>query len=333
MPERIEFRFDGLLADQHQMDFYEASRFQYDAARLMVKLDQFRQTGRFAQKITYQNNTRITLTAQGDGCFVIAALAPLAGQIAEVFVTTPISLMWSYVVDRIVKPATKDDLHLALENNRDLIGVYQADIAERAETNRRTLDLLENRIARGDELTLENVELRERLLAEAERRAYLEGERATLREISLEQDTKLISMAAPLIKGMGVALRSSARTLNVASAEAADRRRIMFLNRRMASEVETSVVDDEPTLILVRIVQYNRETGWGRLRIANERGLLSFNVPSDIKEELQLPLTMAMNENETYIECVFVRSTRGIKTRAIVFSIRDLDEIEAGVVL
>jgi hypothetical protein len=140
-------------------------------------------------------------------------------------------------------------------------------------------------------------------------------------------------MAAPLIKGMGVALRSSARTLNVTSTDDADRRRIMFLNRKMASEVETSVVDDQPTLILVKIVQYNRETGWGKLRIANEPGLLSFNVPSDLKEELQLPLARAMIEDQTYIECVFVRSTRGIKTRAIVFSIRDLDEIEGDAVL
>jgi len=94
----------------------------------MAKLDQVRQTGRRAQKITYQNHTRITLAAQGDGRFVIAGVAPLAGQIAEVFVTAPISLMWSYVVDRIIKPATKEDLHLALENNRDLIGVFRAEI-------------------------------------------------------------------------------------------------------------------------------------------------------------------------------------------------------------
>ena len=107
----------------------------------------------------------------------------------------------------------------------------------------------------------------------------------------------------------------------------------MFLNKKMASEVETSVVDADSTLILVKIVQYNRETGWGKLRVTNERGLLSFNMPSDLKEDLQFPLTRAMNEDQTYIECVFVRSTRGIKTRAILFAIRDLDEIEAGVVL
>lgn len=256
----------------------------------------------------------------------------MAGQIAEAFVTTPISLMWSYVVDRIVKPAGNEDLQLALENNRDLIGVYRADIAERADTNRRTLDLLENRIARGDQLTAENTELRERLMAEAERRAYLEGERATLRAISLEQDTKLVSMAAPLVKDLGVALRSSARTLNVSSTENTNRRRIMFLNRRMASEIETTAIDEQSTLILVKIVQYNRETGWGKLRIANEVGLLSYNVPSDLKTEMQLPLTQAMNEDQTYIECIFVRSPRGIKQRAIVLAIRDLDQIEAGII-
>jgi anion-transporting ArsA/GET3 family ATPase len=332
MAERFEFRFDGLLADHHQMDFYEAGRFQYDAARLMVKLDQFRRTGRFSQKITYQNNTRITLAAQGDGCFIIAALAPMAGAIAEAFVTAPIGLMWSYVVDRILKPTTNDDIRLALENNRDLIGVYRADIEEREETNRRTLDLLENRIARGDQLTAENTELRERLQTEAERRAYLEGERAALREISLEQDTKLVSMAAPLIKDMGVALRSSARTLSISADTDGNRRKLMFLNRLMASEIETALVDQESTLILVKIVQYNTETGWGKLRIENDVGLLSFNVPSDLKGELQRPLTRAMNEDQVYIECVFVRSARGIRQRAILLAMRDLDNMETGMI-
>jgi anion-transporting ArsA/GET3 family ATPase len=330
MPERIEFRFDGQLSAEHLMDFYEAGRFQYGAARLLVKLDQFRRTGRFSQKITYGNNTRITLEAQEPGSFVIGALAPLANMIAEAFVAAPVSLLWSYVVDRIVKPASDDNLREALATNREMLGVFQADIAEREDRTRRTLDLLENRIARGDDLTEENRQLHERLLAETERRAYLEGEAAMLRRISIEQDTKLVSMAAPLLRDMGVALRSSASTLRVATEQGPNRRRMLFLNRQMASEIETSLIDEESTLLLVKIVQYNTETGWGKLRMQEHEGLLSFNVPSDVKGELQRPLTAAMNEQETYIECVFVRSSRGIRQRAIVLAIRDLDEIEWG---
>jgi hypothetical protein len=50
MPETLTFHFEGALADSHRMNFYESARFQYAAARLMVKLAQFRQRGRFVKK-------------------------------------------------------------------------------------------------------------------------------------------------------------------------------------------------------------------------------------------------------------------------------------------
>lgn len=328
MPERIEFRFQGDLADRHLLDFYEAGRFQYGAARLMVKLDQFRREGRFAQKVTPRNNTRILISAQEPGSFLIATLAPLAGEIAQAFIQAPMSLMWSYVADRIFKSASDENLREALATQRELLNTFNREIADRGERDRRTMDMLEGRIERGDELTDENRQLYERLLAETERRAYLEGEREAVREISIDQDAKLISMAAPLFKDMGVALRRSASTLNIEVAEGGARRRIVFANRAMTQEIETSLLDGEPTLILVKIVQYNTETGWGKLRMEEHVGLLSFNVPSDRKGELQRLLLRGMDEENTYIECVFARSSRGILQRAIVLSIRDLDEVE-----
>jgi hypothetical protein len=132
---------------------------------------------------------------------------------------------------------------------------------------------------------------------------------------------------------MGVALRNSATKLDVSSDSEGVTRRIMYLNRQMAGEIETSRVDEQSTVILVKIVQYNRETGWGKLRLGGEAQLLSFNVPSDIKGRLLRQLLDAMNEPETYVECVFVRSTRGIRQRAIVLAIIDIGEVEAGQVI
>jgi len=54
MNEEIAFTFDGKIASQHRMDFYEAARFQYSASRLLVKLDYFRKNGEFPKKITYK---------------------------------------------------------------------------------------------------------------------------------------------------------------------------------------------------------------------------------------------------------------------------------------
>ena len=71
--------------------------------------------------------------------------------------------------------------------------------------------------------------------------------------------------------------------------------------------------------------------GFLEVPISREIGLLSFNVPSDLRGDLQFDLTRAMNEDETFIECIFVRSTRGIKQRAIILAIRDINDLEAGV--
>lgn len=328
--EEIKFSFEGALSDQHLMDFYEAGRFQYGAARLMVKLDQFRRNGRFSQKVTYTNNTRLLISSQREGSFLIATLAPLAGDIAGAFLQAPISLMWSFVADRLFKPVTDDNVREALRTQQKLIDVFEAEIAERGERDRRTLELLEDERANGRELNELNSQLYERLIAETERRAYLQGESDTLRRITPEQESKLVSMAAPLMKDMGVALRSSASTLKITSKEGSRSTTIVFANREMTQQIETEVIDDQPTLILVKIVQYNTETGWGKLRTDEHVGLLSFVVPSDRKHELQRDMLNAMDEEYSYIECIFVRTNRGFLQRSIVMSIKDIEAIERG---
>lgn len=334
MAEEIEFRFTGSLAENHSLDFYEAGRFQYGAARLMVKLDQFRRQGRFSARVTYENNTRILLKTQEDGSFIISTVVPFLQAGGDAFLQANIGLMWSYVADRLVKPASTDTIRDALATQRDLIQTFDNQIAQQGEQSRRTLDLLGDRIAAGDALTIENRRLYERLLTETQRRAQLENETAMLRRITPEQDARLMSMSAPLLKDMGVALRNSATTLQVASNDNERSRPLLFLDKRMAREIDTSVTDDQTTLILVRIIQYNIETGWGKLRTEEYQGLLSFNVPSDRKEDVQAELLEAMdragNDLDTYIECLFVRSPSGILKQAIIIAIHDLDELDGG---
>jgi hypothetical protein len=71
MSEALTFHFEGALADSHRMNFYECARFQYAAARLMVKLAQFRKQGSFKKKITNSSNFNIELVSQSNGSFNI----------------------------------------------------------------------------------------------------------------------------------------------------------------------------------------------------------------------------------------------------------------------
>lgn len=102
MSENLVFHFRGSLADEHRLNFYEAARFQYAAARLAVKLAQFRSTGRFSQKITNNSNKDILLTTSKDGSFDISILIPLLPVAQEIFVNVPVSHLMSYVFERMI---------------------------------------------------------------------------------------------------------------------------------------------------------------------------------------------------------------------------------------
>lgn len=332
MAEEIDFSFRGKLADKHSLDFYEAGRFQYGAARLMVKMDRFRRTGSFPARITSDENTKIVLKTQQDGSFLITTLVPFLQAGGGQFLETSLSTLWSYVADRVFQKSDTDSIRLALENERRLIATFDRQMANQANQNERTLELLSDRIAAGDQLAATTFNLYERLIAEKERSVRLEGEAAQLRRISPEQDAKLISMAAPLLKDMGVTLRSSATSLTISANDNENRTPIVYINKQMADAVDTTKIDDRSTLILVRIVQYNVETGWGKLRTDEADGLLSFNVPSDRKADVQAELLEALdrggNRLDTYVECLLVKSTAGLLQRMIILSVRDLDELE-----
>jgi hypothetical protein len=334
MAEKIDFTFKGKLADRHALDFYEAGRFQYGASRLMVKLDQFRRTGRFSSRITYDNNTRILLETQEDGSFIISTLVPFLQAGGGDFISANLGTLWSYVADRVLGKTSTDDIRTALETQQQMLRVFDGQIANQANQNQQTLDMLKDRIAAGDQMTAQNTALYERLLAEKERSFRLQAEAGQLRKITSEQDAQLVSMAAPLLKDMGVATRNSAKTLTIAANDDGGSRPIVFIDRKIAAEVDTSRVDDAAILILVRIVQYNVETGWGKLRTDEYAGLLSFNVPSDKKADVQAELIEALdrggNQLDTYVEALFVRSPAGILKRMIVLAVHDIDDVEQG---
>lgn len=90
----LQFHFTGRIADRNMMDFYESARFQYAAARLSVKLDQFRRTGRFSKRITAESRTNIDLHAFSPGSFNlnISANDEESGFLGNL----PLDVLWSF---------------------------------------------------------------------------------------------------------------------------------------------------------------------------------------------------------------------------------------------
>jgi hypothetical protein len=326
----IRFKFDGKLADDHRMDFYESARFQYAASRLCIKLDRFRREGSFPKKITNVSNTGLQLTTYKEGSFGIEVAAPILVAVAPLLVEVPLSAMWTYVIERIFRPADSGDVQAALATQRHLIDSYDRTIKGQEEMGIRTLDLLQAQIARKEELSAENAALYERLLAEQTRRAFLEGKEQAFRQITPEQDARLVTMAAPLLSELIVPLRKSANRATIIVGEEKAAQPILSATKQMAEEIETAIVDPQLNNILIDIVQYDKESGWGKFRNPEFDGKASFSVPADRKDRLRKKLTDAMNNDKVYVQAYYVKSVSGERLRLIIVDIIDLDALEQG---
>ncbi|TFI56362.1 hypothetical protein E2493_20565 [Sphingomonas parva] len=318
MEDVISFVFSGKLAHNNEMDFYEAARFQYAASRLTVKLDKFRRTGEFPKKVTRQNNTAINLRPYRPGSFGIDIIGPALATLPPLLYELPITSLWTYVIERVFKPAESDTIKQALQTQADLIRVFDASIASSDRQATMTLQMLERQIAQEREVNEEVRELYERLLAETQRRSYLEAHQEVLNKITPEQDAELVTMATPLLKEIAVPLRRSASLASVNISDKYGRRRVLSATRRMADEVETIRIDPQITPVRLDIVQYNKESGWGKFRNPEFDGQTPFSVPADRKENLKSKLTRAMNKDEVFVLAYYVRSVTGKKLRIII---------------
>jgi hypothetical protein len=324
--EQIQFVFDGKLAAQNSMDFYELARFQYSASRLLVKLDNFRRTGGFPRRITHENQHRIIIKPFREGSFGLDILAPVLMEGVRLAYEVPISTLFSYVIERVFKRADDDTVKEALRTQNRLIDAFEANIEGRDETIRETLDLLRNEIEHGRELSRENIDLLNRLNAETERRAYLQGQRDVLRQITIDQDADLVTMAAPLLKEMNVPLRDSAAHISVRTQREGRTTNLLFATKRMADEVDIAIVDRQITRMDINVVQYNKENGWGKFRNVEWDGASSFNIPADINEDLKEEMVASMNRDMVEVDCYFVRSPAGVPLRIIIVDVREVDE-------
>ena len=58
--ELIAFKFEGGPADDHAMDYYTAARFDYSAARLLLKITHYQQAGIIPKNVSKRITTNIT---------------------------------------------------------------------------------------------------------------------------------------------------------------------------------------------------------------------------------------------------------------------------------
>ena len=93
----------------------------------------------------------------------------------------------------------------------------------------------------------------------------------------------------------------------------------------MADAVELALVDRHITTIDINIIQFNKQSGWGKFENIEWEGTPPFSVPGDILDDLKQTIVRAMNVDIVEVDCLFVRSPAGIPQRIILTDVRDID--------
>lgn len=315
--EVLNFHFEGALADTHRMNFYESARFQYAAARLMVKLAQFRKHGRFVKKITNNSNFDIQLASQSDGSFNINIEDVGQDKSEDSFIKIPLSDLIAYVSERVVEKIDQTTLHEAAVSNRSrLVDKGMADTDPATAIDQLAEAALSDKVFTAS-LPPNVQDLVRRRVSESYREQRLSANQEAISRIDFARSQKLIAMSAPLISEMATALRKSASTLEVKSSIHADNRSVLFLDRDMAREIETAIVDDEITPILGDITQFNKDNGWGKLKIENGLKTVSFSIPYDVLPSIRQKLIDKMKVDLVYLQTYYVRDRSGEVVRLI----------------
>ena len=164
-------------------------------------------------------------------------------------------------------------------------------------------------------------ELIKRRVAETYREQRLSQNTLAVSRIDPARSQSLIKMSAPLLSEMATVLRKSAHTLEVRSASKDDQRSVLFLDRKMAGEIETAKIDKDITPILGNVTQFNKENGWGKLKIEEGMKTLNLSIPSDILPVIKKILIESMNKDSVYVQTYFVRDRSNQVARLIVVGV------------
>ncbi|WP_175583485.1 hypothetical protein [Salipiger sp. HF18] len=299
------------------MNFYEVARFQYAASRLLVKLAQFRQVGRFPKNISNKSNVDIFVKPFTEGSFNIDVDDP--GQPKEdQFVDLSLGDLVAYISERVIEKIDEEAMGRSLSR----LPAARADVSD---VTADAVDTAAHELASGNaeigDFPADLQPLLRRRVAEINRDERLLEREGSIKKIDAAREQKLIAMAAPLMSEMAVALRRSAETLEVTSTSDRGVNKVLFLDERMASDIETARVDTEITAILCDVVQFNKDNGWGKVKIENGSKVVSFSIPYDLLPSIKQRLIDTMKKDQVYLQTYFVRDRGGDVVRLIVAGI------------
>lgn len=349
----FRFEFSGGLADNRELNFYECSRSQYAAARLLYTVARYQETGRVVARISEKTVADFRIRAPQPGSFIYDALLFLAAEGSKAAVSVPLRAIFTMVWDRMLSNAnhyiglkteailelrrlelkTKPQLHADELKRLEILREVQHD----KELTKRELinlarDLLQQQELRPDAPVERVTSLRvisDDLQLELSREEVMGPHFSELAKISDEDRRKLFSKARPLVAEIGLPLRTSAKELSVGVGK--EHKRIAWLNPEKVAEISELEADEAMDRLRGQVIQYNRETGYGRFKLEegssgfNEYGReVPFRILRPMKEMLNIKIIDAMKEAVVIGEFMVTRDKEGKPKSLLLIELRDV---------
>jgi len=348
----VTFRFDGGIADNHELNFYEAGRFQYGASRLIYTAEIFRRTGKVPQKIVWQKRKSIDLRirAAEPRCFFQAVLIYGAPIIADTAVQTSIQTIIAYGLN-ILFPAQKEQeivRKIAEEHSKQFAEREEtARVAEREQTERTRMlvdavretaavnsqmlelirEIKEERVVtpESQKLTQKDLNQIEALLgARLQRERIMASYQDGLSRIDADDERKFSRQLRKTLPDIAMPLGNSAETLSLGvAANDDDERNVGYFDDQTVRSILETEEDDDPTSLRGEIRMYDKQQGIGKFVSDAFEDDLSFKVPGGEKTRNQRKIIENMNNEEVFASFYIVRDINGSPVRLIFDKIID----------
>jgi hypothetical protein len=248
MPDRIELAYHGDDPDRHVLDLYDAGRALYGAARFIYTLENFRVSGGIVEHATSARAKFELLPARpGSFIFDIQQIAAAVGpEGATRMLSAPLSAMVAWITKKITgdKPQEVDP------------ALKQAAEIEREKTMQVALTSMRDVALRAIEASETSQERQTTLIAQHEQVLATIPENR-VRALSSKLRPSLIDMARPTTSG--AAYMSS--SMNGGEP-------VLYMDEKIAESLKGNQIDDLAELTSAKFIQYNVETGWGKVRIS-----------------------------------------------------------------
>jgi hypothetical protein len=341
--QKITFTFSGGMAANHELNFYEAGRFQYGAARFVYTLEKFRQEGRIVSRLTSKVKADIRVRASQPSSFVQEIIIFSAPIVAQCAVSVPFDALFAYIWDLLTPSSSKKAHDVAVELAKQQVQLE----AEKSEQERQRTEQMrivagsntasnsqiiailsdavqQHRSLIAEELSVtpeEMANLLEEVLAQQQRAELIRRHSDGLQAISPETERRLVGQMRRGVPDMTVPLRSSANVLSVGTPRSANS--YAQLARDAAERISQESEDVTPTMLAGNIKMYDVETGYGRFRYAEVARPLAFRVPGGLKNEFRDRILEAMKEEEVRASFYIIRDMFGNPTGLVLNDILD----------